>query len=154
MKPPLIPCSLGTQIGSLIGGQWPPNETADRVFQGQNCLFTCPVLDVYRYHTFSFSKLSSLTLRTLNFKERHLRENQIKNTFLTLKNHSHMHQNIIQHFLAQLGCLLAWVLVNTHSLVSSSLLSYIISVLFIIDISYIICIFLEYILDTKQRLLC
>ena len=60
-------------------------------FQGQFCLFTCPVLDVYKYHTFSFSELSSWLLRTLNLKERFLRENQIKNSFLHTQNHFHMH---------------------------------------------------------------
>ena len=32
----------------------PQNETADCAFQGQNCLFTCPVSWCYKYHTFSF----------------------------------------------------------------------------------------------------
>ena len=47
-----------------------PQSNRDSVIQGQNCLFTCPVLDVYKYHTFSLSEQVLLLLRTLNFKDR------------------------------------------------------------------------------------
>ena len=123
-------------------------------FQGQTYLFTCPVLDAYKYTTFSFSKGQFSDSKNPKLQRETLERKSIKNSFLYTQNHSHMHSNIIQHFLAQLGCLLAWVLLNTHPLVCSSLISSKFSVLFIKEISYIICMLLKYILDTKQRLLC
>ena len=33
-----------------------PQSNRDSVIQGQNCFFTCPILDVYKYHTFSLSE--------------------------------------------------------------------------------------------------
>ena len=37
-------------------------------FQGQNCLFISPVLDVYKYHTFSFSEFSSFISKNPKLK--------------------------------------------------------------------------------------
>ena len=100
-------------------------------FQGQTCLFTCPVFDVYKYTTFSFSKGQFSDSKNPKLQREILERKSINNSFLYTQNHSHMHLYIIQHFLAQLGCLLAWVLLNTLPLVCSSLISSNFSVLFI-----------------------
>ena len=70
MKRPKFPCiSRDSFCGYVLrpGRRMKP-QIGD--FKGQTCLFTCPVLDVYKYLTFSLSVYASWTLRTLNFKER------------------------------------------------------------------------------------
>ena len=112
------------------------------------------LLDTYKYKT-SFQVVPNLSssifpILRIFFQER----KNSKNSFLFTQINSFLHQTSYSIFYAHIGQNHAWVLVNTHPLVCISLLSYIISVLLIKEISFIICMLLEYILDTKQRLLC
>ena len=56
MKPPKFPCSLGTPFCGYFLRPGRRMKPLIGDFKGQTCLFTCPVLDVYKYHTFSFSE--------------------------------------------------------------------------------------------------
>ena len=50
----LSPASLGTYSAVTFCGHDRRMKPQIVRFQGQFCLFTCPVLDAYKYHTFSF----------------------------------------------------------------------------------------------------
>jgi hypothetical protein len=53
MKPPLLPCFSRDQFCGYDRRPGRRMKPPIVRFQGQTCLFTCPVLDVYKYHTFS-----------------------------------------------------------------------------------------------------
>ena len=70
MKPPKFPCSLGTPFCGYVLRPGRRLKPQIGVFKGQTCLFTCLVLDVYKYHTFLLSEKVLQCLRTLYFQER------------------------------------------------------------------------------------
>src|SRR5579862_5215527 len=93
-------------------------------FKGQTCLFTCPVLDVYKYLTFSHSEEVLQCLRTLHFQER-------KSIQELLFNHSNQN-TFASYFIFNLLCLHRidpCMVLNHHiSFGMSSLISYYFSV--------------------------
>ena len=68
-------------------------------FQGQICLFTCPVFGLYKYIFISSSNTSLLILRTLERYLERLERKSLKITSLILSTHIHMHQSSSKHHL-------------------------------------------------------
>jgi hypothetical protein len=97
MKPPKFPCSLGNPFCGYVLRPGRRMKPPIGDFKGQTCLFTCPVLEVYKYLTFSCSEKVLECLRTLHFQER-------KSFQELLFNHSNQN-TFASYFIFDLLCL-------------------------------------------------
>ena len=68
-------------------------------FQGQNCIFTCPVFGLYKYILISGSQTKFLIPRTLERYLERLERKTLKITSLFLSTHFHMHKSSSKHHL-------------------------------------------------------